>query len=62
MNTDQIGFLLAVATVCAALKTQGHTADADRYKFRLAQGLRAAGFDPDEVYDSMVKYMGSEAL
>lgn len=62
MNADQVGFLLAVATVCAALKVKGHTAEADRYKFRLTQGLRAAGLDPDEVYDSMVKYMESEAI
>lgn len=57
MNADQLGLLLATATICAALQAKGHVAESNMYKFRLAQALRAAGYDPDEVYDSIVKHM-----
>lgn len=57
MSAEQLGLLLAIATMCAALKAAGHKIEADIYKFRLAQALRAAGYDPDEVYDSIVKHM-----
>ena len=62
MDNEQLGLMLATATVCAALKATGHIAEADRYKFRLAQVLRAAGHDPDEVYDAMVRHMEDPRL
>ena len=62
MNAEQLGLLLATATMCAALKATGHKAEADIYKFRLAQALRAAGYDPDEVYDFMVNHMEDPRL
>lgn len=62
MTDEQLGLLLAIATMCAALKVQGHTTEADRYKFRLAQALRAAGYDPDSVYDAMVGHMEDARL